>query len=64
MDEERYREAERRFWDFYGAAPTERRLTLKPFGISVRVQEIGSGPPALFLHGAPNSGSTWAPLDC
>jgi 2-hydroxy-6-oxonona-2,4-dienedioate hydrolase len=28
----------------------------------VRVQEVGEGPPVLFLHGGPNAGSTWVPL--
>lgn len=61
-DENQYREAEKRLWDFYEVTPTEHRVTLKPHGVMVRVQEIGSGPPALFIHGAPGSGSGWAPL--
>jgi pimeloyl-ACP methyl ester carboxylesterase len=28
----------------------------------VRVQEVGAGPPVLFVHGASNSGISWAPL--
>jgi 2-hydroxy-6-oxonona-2,4-dienedioate hydrolase len=62
MDEARYREAERRLWDSAGLVPTERRVRLARNDVTVRVQEVGDGPPVLFLHGGPNSGSTWAPL--
>lgn len=62
MDEQRYRETEQRLWDSVGREPTERRVTLACTGTEVRVQEVGSGEPALFIHGGPNSGSTWAPL--
>lgn len=61
-DEDRYREAERRLWDFFKVRPTERRVMLEPHGILVRIQEVGSGRPALFIHGGPNAGSTWAPV--
>jgi pimeloyl-ACP methyl ester carboxylesterase len=60
--ERRYREAERRLWASVGMAPTERRVHLTRTGVTVRVQDVGDGPPALFVHGGPNSGSTWAPL--
>lgn len=60
--EQRYRDAERRLWDAAGVTPTERRVALARSGVSVRVQEVGDGPAALFIHGGPNSGSTWAPL--
>lgn len=62
LDERRYRDAESRFWDFYGLSPSERFITLSPPGISIRVQEVGSGPPALFVHGAFSAGSGFAPL--
>jgi pimeloyl-ACP methyl ester carboxylesterase len=61
-DEERYREAERRLWDSVGAEPTERRVRLPRSGADLRLQEVGEGPPVLFVHGGPNSGSTWAAL--
>jgi len=60
--EQRYREAERRLWDSVGVTPAERRVQLPRNGVSVRIQEVGDGPPALFIHGGPTSGSTWAPL--
>ena len=61
VSERKYREVESRLWDFYGVAPKEQRVRLSP-GVTVRIQEVGSGEPVLFLHGGPNAGSTWAPL--
>ena len=61
LDERRYREVESRLWDFYGVKPKEQFVTLEP-RVSVRIQEVGSGEPVLFIHGGPNAGSTWAPL--
>jgi 2-hydroxy-6-oxonona-2,4-dienedioate hydrolase len=62
MDELRYRAAERALWSSVGCTPTEHRVHLPTNDVTVRVQEVGSGPTVLFLHGGPNSGSTWAPL--
>ena len=62
MNEAKYREAEERLWDSAGRKPIEHFVELPRNGVRVRVQEVGEGPPALFLHGGPNSGSTWAPL--
>lgn len=62
MDEQRYREAERRFWDGFGITPDEVRVPLPVSGVDVRVQKVGEGPPVLFIHGGPNAGSTWAPI--
>jgi len=50
MDEARYREAEQTLWASIGA------------GLRLRVQEIGDGPPILFIHGANTSGASWATL--
>ena len=61
-NEAAYREAERRYWDGVGLAPIEQRVRLKNSGAEVRVQEVGSGPPILFVHGASNSGTSWADL--
>lgn len=61
-NEARYREAERRLWSYYGLTPTERRVTLKHTGVSVRVQQVGEGEPVLFVHGASNTGVSWATL--
>jgi pimeloyl-ACP methyl ester carboxylesterase len=64
MDHEAaYRAAERRLWEASGLpAPAEHRVRLARTGVEVRVQEVGAGPPVLFVHGGPNSGSKWAPL--
>ena len=47
-DLDRYRRAETRLWENVGAAPIERRVTLASGG-AVRVQELGSGDPLLFM---------------
>jgi pimeloyl-ACP methyl ester carboxylesterase len=62
VDELRYREAERALWRSVGIEPEERRIPLACSGGEVRVQIVGEGEPAVFIHGAPNAGSTWAPL--
>jgi pimeloyl-ACP methyl ester carboxylesterase len=62
MNEARYREVEQQLWASVGISPTERRVPLACTGTTVRVQVVGDGPPVLFLHGAPNAGSTWAPI--
>ncbi len=62
MNEERYREAERRLWDSVGRHPTERRLHLRGLDTDVRVQEDGDGPVVVFVHGGSASGANWAPL--
>lgn len=62
MDEARYREAERRLWQSVGASPTERRVALAGTGVEVRIQEVGDGPPVVFVHGGSTTGTSWAPL--
>ncbi len=62
MNEQKYREAEKALWDSVGLSPTEAFVTLPRIGVRVRVQEVGEGEPILFIHGGPNSGSTWAPI--
>lgn len=61
MDEPKYRDAERRLWAQVGLEPAERRVQLAS-KCTVRIQEVGGGEPALFIHGAPNAGATWAPM--
>lgn len=62
MNEARYRATERRLWASLGAAPTERQLRLERVALDIRVQEVGAGPPVVFVHGANTSGSSWAAL--
>jgi pimeloyl-ACP methyl ester carboxylesterase len=54
--------AERVLWESLDAHPTEHRVHLETLGVDVRVQELGSGPPALFIHGGSTWGSSWADL--
>lgn len=58
----RYRAAELAGWRADGAEPAERYIVVPGHGIRVRVLEVGEGPPVLFVHGLPASGSIWAPL--
>jgi pimeloyl-ACP methyl ester carboxylesterase len=62
MDRDAYREAEERLWRHYEIEPSERWLNLRDPFMRLRVQEVGEGPPVLFLHGGPSAGSAWAPL--
>ena len=58
-----YRAAEATFWASIGREPTtEHQVRLPTTGTTVRVQEVGAGPPVLLLHGGPNAGSTWLPM--
>ena len=61
-DEGRFRQAEQRMWASVGVTPTERNLQLDRTGCTVRVQEVGEGPPIVLVHGASNSGVSWAQL--
>jgi 2-hydroxy-6-oxonona-2,4-dienedioate hydrolase len=58
----RYRAAEEGLWSSRGVAPSERRVRLPRIGTEVRVQELGAGPPVLFVHGASTCGTSWADL--
>jgi hypothetical protein len=63
VDVAAYRDAEATFWSSFGRRPSaEHHVRLPTTGTTVRVQEVGEGPPVLFLHGGPNTGSTWVPL--
>jgi pimeloyl-ACP methyl ester carboxylesterase len=62
VNEARYRESEQRLWKAHGAAPTELRVHLARNDVTVRVQEVGEGPPVVFVHGANTSGASWAAL--
>ena len=59
---ERYRRAERAFWGFYGLAPVERFVDAGSPSVRLRVQEVGSGAPVLFVHGTGGPGAYFAPL--
>jgi len=62
MDAAKFRVAEQVLWERTGLMPTEEIVGLPRLGVKVRVQAVGEGEPVLFIHGGPNSGSTWAPM--
>ena len=62
MGEASYREAEDSLWRSTGARPREQMLALARLDTSVRVLEIGQGPPVVFVHGASNGATSWAHL--
>jgi pimeloyl-ACP methyl ester carboxylesterase len=53
---------ERALWDRYGLEPTERFVELSSPAVRLRIVEVGSGPPVLFVHGTAGTGPVWAPL--
>lgn len=55
-----WRAAERAFWETYGLEPTE--FLLEGSWGRVRVQEVGEGPPVIFVHGTGGPGAYFAPL--
>jgi pimeloyl-ACP methyl ester carboxylesterase len=55
-------ESEAKVWDHWGLEPQERFLEVGSPPGRVRVQEAGSGPPVLFVHGTGGYGPYWAPL--
>ena len=57
---QRYLEAERRLWNHYGLSPVDRSVDLASGHL--RVQEVGSGEPVVFIHGTGGSGAYFAPL--
>jgi pimeloyl-ACP methyl ester carboxylesterase len=59
---QRYRQAERAWWAHHGLDPTERFINLASPAVRLRVLEVGSGTPVLFIHGSAGAGPVWAPL--
>ena len=59
---ERYREAERALWRHYGVEASERFIELESPSARLRVSEIGSGEPTLFVGGTPGTGPYWGGL--
>ena len=57
----RYLEAERRLWQRCGLEPEERLLELDAPAARLRVLEVGSGEPVLFVHGTVGPGG-WVSL--
>ena len=57
-----YRQSEEKVLRQYKLEVEEHFIPVEGYDLNVRVQEIGSGPPILFIHGGPNAGSTWLEL--
>ncbi len=55
-------ECERRLWGHVGLEPVTHHVPLPHVGTTVRVQEVGQGPPVVFIHGTSVAGATWATL--
>ena len=55
-------QAERRLFASCGVQSASRRVRLADPPVSVRVLEVGDGPPLVLVHGSGMSASTWAPL--
>lgn len=62
MDLERHRRVEQALWASFGAAPVERYVEVGPDRVRHRVQELGDGPPLVFVHGTSVTGTSFAPL--
>ncbi len=61
MSGSRFAAVEAVLWARAGVAPTEHFVTLAS-GPRVRVQDVGEGPPVVFVHGAMNGGTSWFEL--
>ena len=59
---DRYRHAEQRLWSHYGLEPREHLVELSSPAVRLRVVEVGSGPPVLFVPGSAGTGPYWGPL--
>lgn len=58
----RYRDAERMLWSYYGIEPVERYVELRSFPARLRILEVGSGEPVLFVPGTAGTGPVWGSL--
>jgi 2-hydroxy-6-oxonona-2,4-dienedioate hydrolase len=56
---------EEAFWAAQGAPlPVQRRVRLQRLAVEVRIQELGQGPPVLFVPALATTGTGFAPLVC
>ena len=59
---QRYRRAEEALWEHYGLEPTEQFIDLHSPRVRLRLLEVGSGDPIVFVGGTGGTGPYWAPL--
>lgn len=59
---ERYRAAERALWNHYGLTAIERFVDIDRPRARLRIVEVGSGEPTLFIPGTPGTGPYWGGL--
>lgn len=59
---EQYRDAERALWDHYGLEPVERFIRIHDPAARLRLIEVGSGSPTVFIPGTPGTGPYWGAL--
>jgi pimeloyl-ACP methyl ester carboxylesterase len=59
---ERFADAERRLFAYYGLDCDSRLLRLADPAVSIGVRECGAGEPVVFIHGSGMSGATWSPV--
>jgi pimeloyl-ACP methyl ester carboxylesterase len=59
---DRYRRAEETLWHLYGLEPRERFVELADPRFRLRVIEVGSGPPIVFVPGTMVTGPAWGGL--
>lgn len=57
-----YRRAEAALWSHYGLEPREHFVTTQSPNARLRVLEVGSGDPVLFVHGTGGIGPYWGAL--
>jgi pimeloyl-ACP methyl ester carboxylesterase len=62
LNEAAYRASETALASAFGVEAVEHSVHLPGLGASIRVLEIGSGDPVVFIHGSPNNAATWIPL--
>lgn len=55
-------ESEANVWDHWGVDPQARIVEVGSTSSHLRIQEVGSGDPVLFVHGTGGYGPYWAPL--
>lgn len=60
-DLSRFVAAEKALWSKFAVTPSKRHVKL-PAGNEVHIQEIGEGPPLVFIHGVAVAGSSWVLL--